>query len=108
MDNNSLLPKYLFLNKIIKDGGGRIAIEGDAKLEKIYDELLELENRILKQFGLQILMKYREVLFELTQKNNPESNCEEIIYFLHDSEVSIINSAQEQHIELILLLDFKN
>lgn len=107
MKINSLLTKYLSLNKVIKDNGGRIAIEGNGKLEKIYEELLSLEDKILKQFGLPLLMKYREVLFQLAEIENPVSKSDETIYFLSESETANINSSAKQHLELILLPDLK-
>lgn len=101
MDINYLLIKHSSLNKLLNESGGRSAIEGNYKLGKIYEKLLIIENKILRQFGLPLLMEYRDVLLELANTENHEKKFAETINFLQESAIKYLNSTPEGNITLL-------
>ena len=101
MNINHLLTQYLSLNKIIQKNGGRNAIQGNNELEKTYEEILDLENKILKKYGLPHSIKYREILLELIEEQKPEAKFEEIINLLTKLAIAHLKSTPENKITLL-------
>lgn len=65
-----LLTKYAELNKESKRYGGRNPIDPNPFLEDFYKEISDIEEDVLRIFGLPKLINFRSILFSLTDKKN--------------------------------------
>ena len=57
--------EYIFWNNKLASRGGRRSILRDREAEVFYEKLYEVEEQILKQFGLPYLLEFRELIFDL-------------------------------------------
>lgn len=68
-----LFLEFISLNNELEEKGGRGAIMGNPDLEPLYEKTLEIEDEILNRFGLPKLMKFRDIIFNLTSEKDFES-----------------------------------
>lgn len=65
-----LFIEYISLNNELEKKGGRNAVVDNPNLESLYEKVLDIEDKILKEFGLPKLFEFREIVFNLKTEND--------------------------------------
>jgi|GEM_PF-5493248 len=66
----ALFLEFISVNKELEKKGGRGAILRNIDSESLYEKTLEIEDEILNRFGLPKLMKFRDLILNLTSEND--------------------------------------
>ena len=66
----NLFLKHISLSHELNIKGGRRAAVENEDLQPLYDKILNLEDEILKRFGLPKLMKFRAVIWDVKSEND--------------------------------------
>ena len=95
-----LLFKYISLSAMLDSKGGRTSIN-NLDVENIYNNVLTVENEILKSFGLPQLMKYREILFDFIVTDNSENEIMDTITLLTEEANKFLLSSPPREIDIL-------
>jgi hypothetical protein len=93
----SLFLEYISAQKELEKKGGRAAIIDNTDLEPLYEKVLCIEDDILKKFGLPKLMKFRDIISNLTS----EKDFVRVTLQLKNAAVQYLTSSPEKDIELL-------
>ena len=95
-----LLFRYISISGILESKGGRSAIN-HLELENIYNEVLTVENEILKRFGLPQLLKCREILFDFIATDKSDNEMMKTITSLSAVAKEFLLSSPKSEIEIL-------
>ena len=73
MSIKDLLKKYVGLNNLLESKGGRTTeVIGNEEMEKLYEQIFELENVILEKYRLPQLVNFRLLLIDFVDEDKSE------------------------------------
>lgn len=88
---------YITMEKELESKGGRESVVENPSLEPLYEKILNLEDEILKRFGLPKLLKFREIIWDLSS----ETDIEGTTLQLKNAATYYLISSPEKEIELL-------